>query len=116
MFNINQTNNLHTIDTVQDLSQESAAAIQGGAEMIVYTDANFRGNSVRLSANDANTQRQLIGKFNNSISSIKILSGTWQFFTNNDRSGLAQTLGPGNYNRLDPRMNDTISLIVAKFV
>jgi hypothetical protein len=34
MFNINQTNNLYTIETVQDLSQESAAAIQGGAEII----------------------------------------------------------------------------------
>jgi hypothetical protein len=41
MSNINnQTNNLYTIDTVQDLSQESAAAIQG--------DSNFRGVSATL--------------------------------------------------------------------
>jgi hypothetical protein len=116
MSNINQTNNLYTIDTVQDLSQESAAAIQGGAEIIVYRDANFRGNALKLTGNNANSQYQFRGAFNNSISSIKVLSGTWEFFTNSDRTGLAQTLKPGNYSRLDPQMNDTISLAVAKFV
>jgi hypothetical protein len=115
MSNINQTNNLYTIDTVQDLSQESAAAIQGGAEIVVYTDADFRGKSLILRGNNANGQHQFLGAFNNSISSIKVLSGTWQFFTNSNRTGLAQTLKPGNYRRLDAQMNDTISLAVAKF-
>jgi len=116
MSNINQTNNLYTIDTVQDLSQESAAAIQGGAEIIVYRDADFRGNALKIRGDNANGQYQFVGAFNNSISSIKVLSGTWQFFTNSDRTGLAQTLGPGNYRRLAAQMNDTISLAVAKFV
>ena len=115
MSNINQTNDLYTIDTVQDLSQESAAAIQGGAEIIVYRDADFRGNALKIRANNANEQYQFLGAFNNSISSIKVLSGTWQFFTNSNRTGLTQTLKPGNYRRLDAQMNDTISLAVAMF-
>jgi hypothetical protein len=39
MYNIN---NLYTIDTVQDLSQESAAAIQGGAAVELYLLTRLR--------------------------------------------------------------------------
>jgi hypothetical protein len=43
MSNIdNQTNHLYTIDSVQDLSQESAAAMQGGAAVELYLLTRLR--------------------------------------------------------------------------
>lgn len=106
-------NKLNLATDFQELTCEQAAAIQGGAEIVVYTDANFGGSALSVTAGNAGEQFEFTGEFNNSISSIKVLSGTWEFVTGSDNTGLVQTLGLGEYSTVHPDMNDTISLAIA---
>jgi hypothetical protein len=53
----NQTKGLFAIDTVEDLSHESAAAIQGG--ILVWDGANFTGRSRDLQASPNLTSRKI---------------------------------------------------------
>lgn len=108
MSNINnQTNNLYTIDTVQDLSQESAAAVQGGAALELYDDSNFRK---RLVSTDAST-RNVGNRVNDRITSIVVNQGVWQFFTDSQYRGVSVTLRPGRYANIGLGLipNDSIS-------
>jgi Beta/Gamma crystallin len=88
--NIMTTNNLYAIDTVQDLDQESAAAVQGG--ILVYTGSRFRGSvrDVQATGNLAS-----VG-LNNVISSIRNnTQKTWVFYTGFNNSGRRFSLRPG---------------------
>lgn len=77
----NLMNNLDSIDSVQDLSCDAAATIQGGA-LEVYTDANFQGNGANFGSAKSNLLAAASGKFHDSISSIKNNTDkTWHFFT-----------------------------------
>ncbi len=93
MFNINQTNNLYTIDTVQDLSQESAAAIQGGAAVELYDHSNFRGLLVSTNVGTPNVGSRV----NDRVTSIKINQGVWRFYVDSNYRGVSTDLGPGQY-------------------
>ncbi|MDZ7966694.1 MAG: beta/gamma crystallin-related protein [Nostoc sp. DedSLP03] len=84
------TNNLYAIDTVQDINEESAAAVQGG--ILVYTGSNFRG-----ARRDVQATRNLrsVG-LNNVISSIRNNTRkTWVFYTGFNNSGSRFSLRPG---------------------
>lgn len=84
------TNNLYAIDTVQDLNEESAAAVQGG--ILVYTGSGFRGLR-----RDVQATRNLgsVG-LNNDISSIRNNTRkTWVFYTGVNFSGDRISLRPG---------------------
>lgn len=108
MSNINnQTNNLYTIDTVQDLSQESAAAIQGGAAVELYDDSNFRK---RLVSTDSGT-RNVGNNVNDRVTSIVINQGRWRFYTDSNFRGVSADLGPGRYPNIGLGIipNDSIS-------
>jgi hypothetical protein len=86
----NQTNGLFAIDTVEDLSHESAAAIQGG--ILVWNAANFAGRPTSLQASSNLTSQG----FNDKISSIvNNTQKTWAFYINANFTGGALRLQPG---------------------
>ncbi|MEH2244713.1 beta/gamma crystallin-related protein [Nostoc sp.] len=122
MSNINNhevgMNKINLAGNFQDLTCEQAATIQGGAQIIVYTDANFQGDSLSVTADSAGQQYQFTDKFNNSISSAKVISGTWDLRSNEDGSGVGGTFGPGEYSDFStfagPSINDTVSLAIAQ--
>jgi hypothetical protein len=101
----NQTKGLFAIDSVEDLSHDSAAAIQGG--LFVWDAANFAGRGFDLQASP-NLIRQ---GFNDRISSIR--NGTfrtWEFFTNANFTGHRLILRPGQISgNLGPTFNNKIS-------
>lgn len=107
MSNINQTNNLYTIDTVQDLSQESAAAIQGGAAVELYNDSNFRRPLVSTNAGTPNVGNNV----NDRTTSIVINEGVWRFYTDSNYRGVSADLRPGRYANIGLGIipNDSIS-------
>ncbi len=96
----------------QELTCEQAAAIQGGAEIVVYTDANFGGSALSVVAGSSGEQFEFTGEFNNSISSARVLSGVWEVSSGTDGTIVTGTFGPGEYNFIDG-LNDTISLAIA---
>ena len=85
-----------------------AAALSAGAaqaaEMTIFGQPGFEGRSFTLKGNanlaDIN--------FQNRVSSLVIRSGTWEVCTEPDLRGDCVTLRPGEYPRLDARLNDRI--------
>ncbi|MEG3840263.1 beta/gamma crystallin-related protein [Microcoleus sp. herbarium14] len=79
------------------------------AEIIVFADSNFRGNSNSFTQDLAN-----VGTFwNDKITSAKVISGTWQVFGDTNFTGSNVKLPPGEYPNLaiSPGVinNDSIS-------
>ena len=100
----NQTKGLFAIDSVEDLSHDSAAAIQGG--IFVWDGANFTGPRRDLQASP-NLIRQ---GFNDKISSItNNTKKTWEFFTNANFSGRRFILRPGQRSGNLASFNNQIS-------
>jgi hypothetical protein len=101
----NQTKGLFAIDTVEDLSHDSAAAIQGG--ILVWDRANFAGESRNL---QASRNLDLQG-FNDKISSISNNTRkTWVFYTDAGFTGSSFLLRPGQVIRnLGVAFNNKIS-------
>jgi hypothetical protein len=101
----NQTKGLFMIDTVEDLSHDSAAAIQGG--IYVWDGDNFAGGGRELQASP-NLIRQ---GFNDRISSISNgTNRTWEFFTNANFTGSRLIVRPFQIARnLGPTFNNKIS-------
>ena len=102
----NQTKGLFALDTVEDLSHDSAAAIQGGIS--VWDGANFTGPVTNLQASP-NLVRQ---GFNDQISSItNNTKKTWAFYSNANFSGSVVRLQPGQRaGRLGPIDNKISSM------
>lgn len=118
MSNINNhgvnINQIELSPHLQELTCEQAAAIQGGAEIVVFTGINFSGNALKVTAGNAGEQFQFTDEFNNSISSAKVVSGTWDLRSDNNGGGVGVTLQPGDYS--DFRAfggNDIFSLAIA---
>ena len=100
----NQTKGLFAIDSVEDLSHDSAAAIQGG--IFVWDGANFAGPRRDLQASP-NLIRQ---GFNDKISSIRNnTQKTWQFFTSANFTGRSFSLRPGQQSGNLASFNNQIS-------
>jgi hypothetical protein len=114
MSNINQTQDMFALDTVQDLDNETAATCSGGIgylnsgdpDVILYQHARFQGASLGLNAatgdglpnfgtRDGNGGGGDNG-FNDQTSSIRVLKGTWEFFSSSNYGGERLTLGPGS--------------------
>ena len=86
----NQTKGLLAIDSVEDLSHDSAAAIQGG--IWVWDGGNFSG-SMRNLQQSSNLIRE---GFNDRISSITNNTlRTWVFYTNANFTGRSFSIQPG---------------------
>jgi hypothetical protein len=86
----NQTKGLFALDSVEDLSHDSAAAIQGG--ILVWDGVNFTGLKKDLQASPNLTAQG----FNDKISSIRNnTQKTWVFYTNANFTGRGFELRPG---------------------
>jgi hypothetical protein len=65
-------------------------------QIIAFDNENFLGDHTHVLGNMKD-----LGKWGNSISSMVILSGTWDFFDDEDFKGTKiATLGPGMYPRV----------------
>ena len=122
MANINNhrvgMNKINLAGDFQQLTCEQAAAIQGGAQILLFTDINFSGTEGIVSTDRAGVQAQLTGNLNNSISSARVISGTWDLRSEPDGSGVGITLGPGDYSDFRTgfdggSFNDIASLVIA---
>ena len=74
-------------------------------DVIVYWDANFRGESLRSQGD----MSYVGAHWNDQISSIRVLSGYWEFYWDADYRGEVLRLGPGNYPYVGDHWNDQIS-------
>jgi hypothetical protein len=62
-------------------------------QIIAFDNEDFLGDHIHVFGN-----MKELGKWGNSISSMVILSGTWEFFDDEDFTGTSMgTLGPGTY-------------------
>ncbi len=110
MSNIsNQSQNLYSIDGVQDLSHESAAAVSGGADVTLYSGQDFRGRSRGI-----NDGQQRLGNFDNITSSVKVdgkvNKKVWRFYKDPGFRGASFDVGPGqSRSSLPPGFNNNIS-------
>lgn len=83
----NQTQDLFAIDSVQELTSESAAAVSGGAvvkTVTLYDGQNFKGK--RLGRNNKVADLSRVG-FDNITSSIQVQSGKWRFYDGKNFTG-----------------------------
>jgi uncharacterized protein YkwD len=72
----------------------------------IFTDSQFSGTTSGV----LNQDYSYIGDFwNDKISSIKVYSGTWEFFEHANFQGRSFRLGPGEYPSFNNETNDTIS-------
>ncbi|MEO0014538.1 MAG: hypothetical protein RLZZ535_2927 [Cyanobacteriota bacterium] len=104
----NQSNRLDNINFVQDISPESAANYSGGADfvlgstedfanVVLHKDPNAQGQKLGINSSGGETIN--IGlfpggsetTFNDTVSSITVNEGGWQFFT--DDGGRGDTTG-----------------------
>lgn len=76
------------------------------ADVVVFSGENFSGGSRTLSGRLESFET--IG-FNDTVSSIIVNRGTWQFCTDANYRGNCQTLGPGRYGSLGGGMRNQIS-------
>lgn len=78
-------------------------------EIVVFQDINFGGAEWRT-----NLGYSYVGDdWNDKISSVIVISGTWQFFEHANSGGASTTVGPGFYSWVENSpfnmTNDTIS-------
>ena len=97
------------------------------AELILYVDANFGGLHTHLFDTTPHfTQLALggngsgiFGNWNDKVSSFIIVSGTWQFFKDENCKSLQgpiERLGPGHYNSVTAVGIDNDALSSVKLV
>jgi len=77
----------------------------GQCRVSVYWDADFNGERADTSQN----QPYVGDHWNDQISSIRVVSGVWQFFWDANYGGEMIELKPGDYARIPAHWNDQIS-------
>jgi hypothetical protein len=78
------------------LAGEAARPAGDMPQIIVFDNENFLGDHTHIVGNMKD-----MGKWENSISSMIILSGNWDFFDDDDFEGAKMaTLGPGMYPKI----------------
>jgi hypothetical protein len=103
----NKFNSLAQIKFVEDIDQEAAANHSGGVSIALYSDEGFRGEGLFLGNGDIPSLNQY--GFNDKISSVKVLEGQWELYQDDNYQGGFTFVGPGDYARVKPGSNDTIS-------
>jgi hypothetical protein len=84
---------------------DRARAQSRGCEVIVYWDADFKGESWRT-----DRDHSYVGNhWNDQISSIEIIEGVWEFYWDADYGGEVMDLRPGSYPFVGNHWNDQIS-------
>lgn len=108
-------NKINLPENFQELTSEQAATMQGGAQIIVFADPNFQGESLSVSAGSANQQFQFTGNLDNGISSAKVISGRWDLRSEPDGGGFGITLDQGEFSDFrNLGFDDVASLAIAK--
>jgi hypothetical protein len=87
-------------------------------EIVVYKDSNFSGDSWRFNM-PPNWGWSYVGDdWNDTISSVVVVSGQWTFYEHGGFNGARVTVGPGYYSFVEHAAfgggmtNDTISSIL----
>jgi hypothetical protein len=75
------------------------------AEMTIYLQPNFQGKQVTL---DGNTKNLADIGFTDQASSLVVRSGRWELCTQPEFRGDCVTMGPGEYQSLDQKLNHRI--------
>ena len=83
----------------------AAAAPRKGCEIEVFRDRDLSGASMKTTED----QPLLNDQWDKQISSINVISGTWDFSTEAQFNGDAMRLAPGSYRDLGPNWDDQIS-------
>lgn len=73
-----------------------------------YTDQNFTGQAITIDGDLSNLRNT---GFNDRIQSLRVFGGTWEMCENRDFGGSCMTFGPGDYRRLPPQLDRSISSI-----
>jgi hypothetical protein len=80
--------------------------VGGRARVDVYSDIDFRGQALTLD-NDADNLRN--SGFNDRIQSMRVSGGNWEACEDRNFGGACLVFGPGDYRRLPPQMDRSIS-------
>ncbi|MEH2378317.1 MAG: beta/gamma crystallin-related protein [Nostoc sp.] len=106
----NQTQDLYSIELVQDIDHEAAATCSGGAydpDVILYRDAGAGGaNPLAVNASIGDGLNYVGNDFNDVTSSFVIQRGTWSFYRDANYGGYEGTYGPGVYSSLPSGIGD----------
>ena len=81
-------------------SPEPGAAPATGCELLIYSEANFKGLSAPVDENQTSLSED---GWQNEIASVQIKSGTWDFYSDEDYAGEMMRLSAGSYPTLDPK-------------
>jgi Beta/Gamma crystallin len=76
------------------------AAPATGCELLIYSEANFKGLSAPVDENQSSLSED---GWQNEIASVEIKSGTWDFYSDEDYAGEMMRLSAGSYPTLDPK-------------
>ena len=81
-------------------SPEPGAAPATGCELLIYSEANFKGLSAPVDENQTSLSED---GWQNEIASLQIKSGTWDFYSDEAYAGEMMRLSAGSYPTLDPK-------------
>jgi hypothetical protein len=87
------------------LASSPPAAPATGCELLIYSEANFKGLSAPVDENQSSLSED---GWQNEIASLQIKSGTWDFYSDEDYAGEMMRLSAGTYPTLDPKWNKHI--------
>ena len=88
------------------VSSGAGAGVYDQGRIEVYADVDFRGAVLRIDG-DLNNLRN--SGFNDRIQSMRIFSGNWEACEDRDYAGACLVFGPGDYRRLPPQLDRSIS-------
>ncbi|MDZ7990745.1 MAG: peptidase inhibitor family I36 protein [Nostoc sp. EfeVER01] len=105
----NQTQDLYSIELVQDLDHEAAATVSGGA-LRLYNGFNFQGQGKVLTGADKNLGIPPgVSGFNNKASSYWVTGlKNWIVYTGNSYNGQSKLLVAGTKGNFSGIFNDNI--------
>jgi hypothetical protein len=109
MSNNQQIQNLFALDLVQDLDNESAAAVSGGKtvpDVVLYSRKNQQGKSLKVNNKIADLSKY---NFDDISTSVVVNSGTWRFYTEPNFQGQPIDVESDTARDLPRRFNNSIS-------
>jgi hypothetical protein len=113
MSNNQQIQNLFALELVQDLDNESAAALSGGqtvSDVVLYSGTSRQGQSLKVNDGIADLSKS---NFNNISSSVVVNNGTWEFFTKPNFQGESIEVDSDTARDLPEIFNNSISSLRA---
>jgi hypothetical protein len=109
MSNNQQLQNLFALDLVQDLDNESAAAVSGGKtvpDVVLYSKRNRQGKSLKVNDGIADLSQD---NFDDISTSVVVNSGTWRFYTEPNFKGQSIDVESDTARDLPGIFNNSIS-------